>query len=145
MFPYVTNGNIYAPVMMVAEKAADLILGNTPLPAEPVEFYRHGGSRSTVKRRPSSAWSASTSPGGLLNPLRRQLAAPAAAGGVREPLARVHQRAVEHVVEKVARRREPDRARRPSARRRARAASSSSSSIRPMRVRLLDLGVAARA
>ena len=28
--PYVTNGNIYAPVMMVAEKAADLILGDTP-------------------------------------------------------------------------------------------------------------------
>ena len=28
-----TNGNIYAPVMMVAEKAADLILANTPLPA----------------------------------------------------------------------------------------------------------------
>ena len=25
--PYVTNGNIYAPVMMLAEKAADLILG----------------------------------------------------------------------------------------------------------------------
>jgi len=25
---------------MVAEKAADLILGNTPLPAEPLEFYR---------------------------------------------------------------------------------------------------------
>jgi choline dehydrogenase len=41
VFPYVPNGNIYAPVMMVAEKAADLILGNTPLPAEPVEFYRH--------------------------------------------------------------------------------------------------------
>ena len=31
VFPYVTNGNIYAPVMMVAEKAADLILGTTPL------------------------------------------------------------------------------------------------------------------
>jgi len=29
--PYVTNGNIYAPVMMLAEKASDLILGNTPL------------------------------------------------------------------------------------------------------------------
>lgn len=42
VFPYVTNGNIYAPVMMTAEKAADLILGNTPLPAEPVPFYRHG-------------------------------------------------------------------------------------------------------
>ncbi len=42
VMPYVTNGNIYAPVMMVAEKAADLILGETPLPAEKVEFYRHG-------------------------------------------------------------------------------------------------------
>ncbi len=44
VMPYVTNGNIYAPVMMVAEKAADLILGDTPLPAEKVEFYRHGTS-----------------------------------------------------------------------------------------------------
>ncbi len=40
VMPFVTNGNIYAPVMMVAEKAADLILGNTPLVPEPVEFYR---------------------------------------------------------------------------------------------------------
>ncbi|HKG57158.1 MAG TPA: choline dehydrogenase [Candidatus Limnocylindrales bacterium] len=39
--PYVTNGNIYAPVMMLAEKAADLVMGNTPLAPEPVEFYRH--------------------------------------------------------------------------------------------------------
>jgi choline dehydrogenase len=38
---YVTNGNIYAPVMMLAEKAADLILGNTPLPPEHVDWYRH--------------------------------------------------------------------------------------------------------
>jgi choline dehydrogenase len=28
---------------MVAEKAADLILGNTPAPPEPIAFYRHGG------------------------------------------------------------------------------------------------------
>ncbi len=42
VFPYVTNANIYAPVMMVAEKAADLILGNRPLDPERVEFYRHG-------------------------------------------------------------------------------------------------------
>jgi choline dehydrogenase len=42
VMPYVTNGNIYAPVMMVAEKAADLILGATPLPAENADFYRHG-------------------------------------------------------------------------------------------------------
>jgi choline dehydrogenase len=41
VFPYVTNGNIYAPVMMTAEKAVDLILERTPLPAEPVEWYRH--------------------------------------------------------------------------------------------------------
>jgi len=39
--PYVTNGNIYAPVMMLAEKAADLILDNTPLPPSSAPFYRH--------------------------------------------------------------------------------------------------------
>jgi choline dehydrogenase len=42
VFPYVTNANIYAPVMMVAEKAADLIAGNSPLPPDAVPFYRHG-------------------------------------------------------------------------------------------------------
>ncbi len=41
VMPYVPNGNIYAPVMMIAEKAADLILGRTPLPPERTEFYRH--------------------------------------------------------------------------------------------------------
>ncbi len=41
VLPYVTNGNIYAPVMMTAEKSADLILGDTPLPPEPIGFYRH--------------------------------------------------------------------------------------------------------
>ncbi|HXA61518.1 MAG TPA: choline dehydrogenase [Streptosporangiaceae bacterium] len=41
VMPYVTNGNIYAPVMMVAEKSADLILGNTPLPPDPAPFHRH--------------------------------------------------------------------------------------------------------
>jgi choline dehydrogenase len=38
--PYVSNGNIYAPVMMLAEKSADLILGNTPLPPSDAPFYR---------------------------------------------------------------------------------------------------------
>ena len=42
--PYVTNGNIYAPVMMIAERAADRIAGNTPLPPEPIPFYRHDPS-----------------------------------------------------------------------------------------------------
>jgi choline dehydrogenase len=41
VFPYITNGNIYAPVMMTAEKAADLILGREPVPPIQVEFYRH--------------------------------------------------------------------------------------------------------
>ncbi len=31
VMPCVTNGNIYAPVLMIAEKAADLILGKAPL------------------------------------------------------------------------------------------------------------------
>jgi choline dehydrogenase len=40
VMPYITNGNIYAPVMMIAEKAADLILGSTPLPPSTAGFYR---------------------------------------------------------------------------------------------------------
>ena len=41
VMPYVTNGNIYAPTMMLAERAADLIKGAKLLPAEPHSFYRH--------------------------------------------------------------------------------------------------------
>ncbi len=44
VMPYVTNGNIYAPVMMLAEKAADLIRGDTALAPDPRPFYRHGVS-----------------------------------------------------------------------------------------------------
>ncbi len=64
VFPYVTNGNIYAPVMMVAEKAADLILGNTPLPAAQVPFYRHGqGMPLYPEGDPrNQAWNARTDP-----------------------------------------------------------------------------------
>jgi choline dehydrogenase len=39
--PYVTNGNIYAPVVMLAEKAADLIRGDKPLEPSPAPFYRY--------------------------------------------------------------------------------------------------------
>jgi choline dehydrogenase len=52
--PYITNGNIYAPIMMMAEKAADLILGNTPLPAEPLEFYRHHKQPEPATDRPGA-------------------------------------------------------------------------------------------
>ncbi len=40
VMPTITNGNIYAPVLMIAEKAADLILGNTPLAPSAAPFYR---------------------------------------------------------------------------------------------------------
>jgi len=50
VMPYVTNGNIYAPVMMTAEKSADLILGNTPLTPETVEFYRNPTMRDSVPK-----------------------------------------------------------------------------------------------
>lgn len=40
VFPYVTNGNIYSPVMMVAEKAADIILGKTPMAPENVPYFK---------------------------------------------------------------------------------------------------------
>ena len=50
VFPYVTNGNIYAPVMMTAEKAADLIRGDTPLPPADVDFYRHRHAEPAADR-----------------------------------------------------------------------------------------------
>jgi len=51
VMPYVTNANIYAPVMMLAEKAADIIRGQTPLEPEPLEFYRHGVSPPPLMRQ----------------------------------------------------------------------------------------------
>lgn len=39
--PSITNGNIHAPISMIAEKACDLILENTPLPPERIPYYKH--------------------------------------------------------------------------------------------------------
>ncbi|HWD75775.1 MAG TPA: choline dehydrogenase [Solirubrobacteraceae bacterium] len=54
---YVTNGNIYAPTMMLAEKSADLIRGNTPLAPLNVPFYRHqpGSKGAEAAAEPASA------------------------------------------------------------------------------------------
>lgn len=48
VMPYVTNANIYAPVVMLAEKAADLILGVQPLAPEPIPFYRRAAQPATT-------------------------------------------------------------------------------------------------
>ena len=45
VMPVVTNANIYAPTMMIAEKAADLIKGNNLLPSEDITFYQHRKSQ----------------------------------------------------------------------------------------------------
>jgi choline dehydrogenase len=41
VMPHVTNANLYAPTMMVAEKAAAIIRSETPEVATGVSFYRH--------------------------------------------------------------------------------------------------------
>ena len=54
VMPYITNGNIYAPVMMIAEKAADLILGHDPLPPSTAAFYRHQRDAASPAVPPAS-------------------------------------------------------------------------------------------
>jgi choline dehydrogenase len=46
VMPSITNANLYAPTMMVAEKAADLILGATPPEPSAAPWYRHEPTRT---------------------------------------------------------------------------------------------------
>jgi choline dehydrogenase len=49
VFPQVTNGNLNAPSIMVGEKAADHILGRTPLPASNLEPWIHPNWRTAQR------------------------------------------------------------------------------------------------
>ena len=42
LLPSITNANIYAPTMMIAERAADAVLGNSPLRPSDSTVYRGG-------------------------------------------------------------------------------------------------------
>jgi choline dehydrogenase len=52
---YITNANIHAPTVMLAEKGADLILGNTPLPAINEPFYRREPAGAAKKSTRAAA------------------------------------------------------------------------------------------
>src|SRR5699024_9433999 len=49
--PYSTNGNIHAPALMVAEKAADLTLRKVPVDPSNLELYRHEQKIETLETR----------------------------------------------------------------------------------------------
>jgi choline dehydrogenase len=50
VMPAVTNANTYAPVMVIAEKAADIILGRPALPPDHTEYFRRDQTRTTELR-----------------------------------------------------------------------------------------------
>jgi choline dehydrogenase len=54
VMPYVTNANIYAPTMMIAERAASMVLGESPEPPSPARFHRHPVAPGAGAESPST-------------------------------------------------------------------------------------------
>ncbi len=52
IFPTITNGNLNAPTMMVAEKAADIILGNAALPPLPHPVWQDEQWQKRQRQKP---------------------------------------------------------------------------------------------
>jgi choline dehydrogenase-like flavoprotein len=68
IMPKVITGNLNAPVMMMAEKIADRIVGRTPLAPSDAEYYRAGsvseGGQGPTRVRDLDAPRPATRPSG---------------------------------------------------------------------------------